>query len=131
LVRRDGTGRFAATEITLDSIRSHTGASYDFVLFEPDGTTPVLRVPTGTQFLEVVSRFGCNGKAPQPSVAVGGAVGTASGVSGTAGATYTATEQTLINDLATAVNAMATVITAQAGVINTMRTALIADGILV
>jgi len=55
--------------------------------------------------------FGCNGKTAQTSAAVNGAI------AGTAGATYTATEQTMLNDIK--------------ALLNQIRTALINDGIAV
>lgn len=58
-----------------------------------------------------VGAFGCNGKAAQASAAVNSAI------AGTAGAAYTATEQTMLNDLK--------------ALVNQIRAALIADGIAV
>jgi hypothetical protein len=59
----------------------------------------------------VTAGFGCNGKSPQTSAAVNGAI------AGTAGLVYTATEQTMINDLK--------------ALVNQLRAALIANGITV
>lgn len=64
---------------------------------------------TGT--MSVATNFGCNGASPQASAAVSGAV------AGSAGATYTAAEQTLINSMAT--------------LLNQLRAALVANGIAV
>ena len=55
--------------------------------------------------------FGCNGKTAQTSATVNGAI------AGTAGAIYTGTEQTMLNDLK--------------ALVNQMRTALINNGITV
>ena len=131
------------------AIRGTTVGGYDFILYAPDGTTVILRVPTGTQntelpngSLKVGTGFGCNSKTPQTAVTSGAAAGNGAGgagtVAGTAGAAYTATEQTIINDLVSTINAqaaiintLATQVTANATAANTMRTALIANGILV
>lgn len=61
--------------------------------------------------LVAVNGFGCNGKSAQTEVTVNSAV------SGTAGAAYGATEQTLINDLV--------------ALTNQLRAALVANGIVV
>lgn len=61
--------------------------------------------------LTVTGAFGCNGKAPQASAAVNAAI------TATAGGTYTATEQGMINDLK--------------NLVNQLRSALIANGIAV
>jgi hypothetical protein len=61
--------------------------------------------------LVATNGFGCNGKTAQTEVTVNAAV------SGTAGAAYTGTEQTMINDLK--------------ALVNQIRAALIADGVLV
>lgn len=149
LVQRDGAGSFAASIVQVIALKSTTGVSEDFAIFAPDGTTYILRVPTGTTNIEltngslkVQTGFGCNSKSPQTSVAAGAAAGNGSGgagtVGGSAGATYTATEQGLINSLISTINAQASIINALATVVsdnatasNTIRTALIADGILV
>ena len=61
--------------------------------------------------MQVGTSFGCNGATPQASAAVSAAV------AGTAGATYTATEQGIINNLVT--------------LVNQLRAALVANGIAV
>ena len=55
--------------------------------------------------------FGCNGATPQTSATVNSAI------SGTAGAAYTATEQTMLNDLK--------------ALVNQLRAALVANGVAV
>lgn len=70
-------------------------------------TTATIRGTT----LTATGAFGCNGKTAQTSATVNGAIG------GTAGATYTATEQTMLNDLK--------------ALVNQLRTALINNGIAV
>ena len=61
--------------------------------------------------LTLTNGFGCNGASPQIEAAVNAAV------AGTAGAAYTATEQTIINDLV--------------ALVNQLRTALVANGVAV
>ena len=63
------------------------------------------------QSLTIAGPFGANGQPAQGSATVNPAV------SGTAGATYTATEQTIINDLV--------------ALVNQLRAALVANGIAV
>lgn len=147
LVQRDSNGDFAASTVQVVALTATTGATYDFAVFAPDGTTYILRVPTGTQNLEalgsltVATGFGCNGKTAQTAVAAGAAAASGTGgagtVAGAAGAIYTVVEQGLINSListlnaqAAILNALAAVVTGNATTFNTSRTALIADGIL-
>jgi len=72
------------------------------------GSTPITGAPGS---FTVVTGFGCNGKAAQTSAAANAAI------SATAGAAYTATEQTMLNDIK--------------ALLNQIRAALVADGIMV
>lgn len=77
-------------------------------LVTASANTPITGSPGA---FTAVGAFGCNGKTAQTSAAVAGSI------AGTAGATYTATEQGLINSLIT--------------LVNQLRAALVANGIAV
>ncbi|MDB4893152.1 MAG: hypothetical protein JWL61_5007 [Gemmatimonadetes bacterium] len=55
LVQRDVNGDFAASTVQVVALKSTTHAGYDFALYAPDGTTYILRVPTGTQDVELLA----------------------------------------------------------------------------
>ncbi len=79
-------------------------------------------------------KIACHGATPvvQRSGEVQAAITANSGatVSGTATATYTATEQAIINDLVTSINAHKTLIDAQKILINELRAALVEKGLI-
>lgn len=129
VVLRGGTGVNGAIYVDVNEgtvIRVKPGAVHDLNI--ENATFSILRVPTGTQNVEIANgsllvgtRFGCNGKLPQPALAVGGAV---VGVAGAANLPYDAPTQTLINDLAAQVNV-------QAALLNSLRQALRDNGIVI